>query len=90
MKNREALRREFDEIDAEIIALLERRLQVSGEMGELKRQLDLTIYDPSRESQVLEHLKIHLKDQRLLPLIKRIYTCIFEASKEVQKKSKEV
>src|SRR3990172_1558377 len=53
----EALRREIDEIDRSLIALLRRRFGVVAEIGRLKEALGLEIEDWAREKRGLENRK---------------------------------
>lgn len=53
----EALRREIDEIDRSLIALLRRRFGVVAEIGRLKETLKLEIEDGAREKRILENCK---------------------------------
>ncbi|WP_297123960.1 chorismate mutase [Thermococcus sp.] len=47
------LRKRVDEIDEQIIKLLEERLRIAREIGEIKRGLNLPIRDEKREEEVL-------------------------------------
>lgn len=89
MKTIEQLRQTYDTLDAQIIELLEARLNVSSEMGPLKKQLGLQIDDPKREQEILNALQNHLIDKSLYPYILKVYRSIFEASKELQAHQKE-
>lgn len=50
----EYLRQTADNIDAEIIELLARRMEISGQMGVIKRQNNITAYQPERWREILE------------------------------------
>jgi len=54
------LRRRIDDCDAEIIALVQRRLAVSREIGELRRSAGGTRLSLSREQQVLARFQTAL------------------------------
>ena len=54
------LRRRIDDCDAEIIALVQRRLAVSREIGELRRASGGTRLSLSREQQVLSRFQAAL------------------------------
>ncbi len=54
------LRVEIDDCDAELIALLQRRLAVSQEIGELRRATGGTRLSLSREQQVLSRFRAAL------------------------------
>jgi len=47
------LRKEIDEIDKQTIELLEKRVRIAKEIGEIKRELNLPIRDEKREEEVL-------------------------------------
>jgi chorismate mutase len=49
-------RAEIDEIDRELIAMMNRRTRVVEEIGRLKQDLKLAIYEPRREDQVFENV----------------------------------
>lgn len=50
----EYLRQAADNIDAEIIDLLGKRMEISGQMGDIKRQNNMTAYQPDRWREILE------------------------------------
>lgn len=50
----EYLRQTTDNIDAEIIDLLSKRMEISAQMGEIKRQNNITAYQPERWREILE------------------------------------
>lgn len=54
MERLHELRKEIDEIDEQIIKLLEERLRIAKEIGEIKRELNLPIRDEKREEEVLK------------------------------------
>ncbi|MBO8173775.1 MAG: chorismate mutase [Thermococcus sp.] len=53
MERLHELRKRVDEIDEQIIKLLEERLRIAREIGEIKRGLNLPIRDEKREEEVL-------------------------------------
>ena len=50
------LRGKIDTIDKQILELLNQRAEVVLEIGELKKQNDLVVYDPNREKQIEKNL----------------------------------
>jgi chorismate mutase len=48
-------RRQIDAIDLKLVELLEKRMELSREIGLLKRDKGLTVYRPTRYNEVLEH-----------------------------------
>ena len=52
------LRREIDGVDSELVRLYLRRMETAAEIGAYKRQNGLPVYDPQREAQLLERVRI--------------------------------
>ena len=50
----EYLRQTADNIDAEIIDLLAKRMEISGQMGDIKRQNNITAYQPERWREIMD------------------------------------
>ncbi len=46
-------RAEIDEIDAELLKLMNRRVELAMTVGELKRDGGLPLYDPRREEEII-------------------------------------
>lgn len=53
------LRIQIDEVDAELLALLNKRASLALEVGEIKRQEGSTVFRPEREAQVIRDLQDH-------------------------------
>jgi chorismate mutase-like protein len=72
----EALRRRIDAIDAQIVALLNERASCAVDIGHLKEQAGLPIYQPAREAEVLARVREAnggpLKDDAITRLFERI------------------
>lgn len=51
------LRTEIDAVDRELLAALNRRAQLAGEVGEIKRLEGSAVYRPEREAQVIRQLQ---------------------------------
>jgi len=78
------IREEIDAIDSEIIALLESRLNLSLQIGKVKRNLDKNIRDDSREEEILKKIEelslLYPKDD-----LKSIFVEIMKTSLNAQK-----
>ena len=79
------LRGEIDEIDAELLQLLARRMNVSAQIGEYKKSHNVTVVQMDRWKKILaEHIEAG-GDLGLSPeLIKEIFEAIHQASIERQ------
>lgn len=71
-----ALRSEIDDIDDELLQLLARRMNVSGQIGEYKRERGLTVVQMDRWKQILSD---HLETGSDLGLSKELIEKVFEA-----------
>ena len=56
MKNIEDWRRRIDEIDRQLVELLNERSQCAAEIGHIKQQANLPLYQPEREKEVLARM----------------------------------
>jgi len=52
-----ALRERIDALDEQIVALLNERATCALQIGEIKRETDMPIYQPGRERDVLDHVR---------------------------------
>lgn len=75
------LRTVIDRIDADLVGLLAERLEISREIGELKRRNNVTILQMDRWNQVLEEVKSLGAEKGVdSELVARLFTLIHEAS----------
>jgi len=69
-------RTQIDELDEEIVRLISRRAEAAREIGRLKRNSTLPIYEPKREQEVFHHVRAinpgPLADAELLHVYERI------------------
>lgn len=78
-------RDEIDSIDEQLIELLNRRSTCAIEIGRLKRERELPIYSPDRESQVIEHV-LGVNDGPLEPeAIRRLFERIIDESRRIER-----
>ena len=57
MTSIDELRRRIDEIDTDLVALLNARAECALAIGHAKKAAGLELYQPARESDVLEHVQ---------------------------------
>ncbi len=50
-------RKQIDEMDEQIVELISKRAQAAKQIGLLKRETTLPVYEPQRERDVFEHVK---------------------------------
>lgn len=76
-----ALRGEIDDIDAELLQLLARRMNVSSQIGEYKKEKGLTVVQMERWKQILaEHLETGTELGLSKELIEKVFEAIHKAS----------
>ncbi|MBO6026113.1 MAG: bifunctional 3-deoxy-7-phosphoheptulonate synthase/chorismate mutase type II [Bacteroidales bacterium] len=82
-----ALRSEIDDVDAELLQLLARRMNVAAQIGEYKKQKGLTVVQMERWKQILaDHLETGTELGLSPELIKKVFEAIHQAS--IQRQSK--
>ena len=78
-------RKKIDELDRRLVELLNLRAQAAHEIGKLKREVGMPIYEPDREQAVFGNVrKLNqgpLPDRDLL----RIYERIMDVMRQIQK-----
>lgn len=51
------IRLKINQLDAQLLQIFNERAALALEIGEIKKQLDLPIYDPKREKLIFERMK---------------------------------
>lgn len=87
-KDIEKIRNEIDAIDNEILVFIQKRCDLSLEMGRIKRRDNLNAFDPSREASILERLTSAARPPVTKALVERLFTEIFSFSRSLQEKKK--
>jgi chorismate mutase len=74
--NIQELREGIDRMDDELLAIFNRRAALALEIGHIKKELGLAVYDPSREKNIFERMKRNnpgpLDDQAIVRLFERV------------------
>ncbi|MFZ7121822.1 MAG: chorismate mutase [Eubacteriaceae bacterium] len=83
MNKLECLRSEIDKIDTRLIELFERRMDISQEIAEYKKNNCIPIFDEEREREVLEKNIEKAKKHRVY--VSEFMNCIMIISKKIQK-----
>ena len=74
-------RGEIDDIDAELLQLLARRMEISAQIGEYKKQNNVTVVQMDRWKQVLDGLMATGQELGLSPIvINKVFEAIHQAS----------
>ena len=77
-------RKEIDLIDQKLLTLLNQRLRHALEMGKIKKEAGKKVYDPKREKEVLERLKLKNKGSLKEKDLKEIFKTIIRVCRRSQ------
>ncbi|MCK5542425.1 MAG: prephenate dehydratase [Desulfobacterales bacterium] len=80
------LRSNIDKIDSKILDLINHRLDLGKEIGQIKKKNKADVLDSSREKQVIEKILKNNKGPAEEQLLKYIFNVIMTATKDIQKK----
>ena len=78
-------RKKIDEIDRKLVALLSERARAAVEIGKLKRNTSMPIYEPDRERIVFENVQASNRGPLAGRDLVRIYERIIDVMRNVQK-----
>jgi len=79
-------RRQIDEVDLKIVELLNQRTEIVNEIGRIKREFSLPIYEPKREDQVFANVASHNPGPLTSEALKRIFERIIDEMRTIQQK----
>lgn len=77
-------RQSIDEIDEQILVLYLKRMEVSHQIGILKKESNLTVCDKKREAEIIASLSNKIEDGKLRMLYIDLLKLIIEQSKKIQ------
>lgn len=78
-------REKIDLIDRRLVDLLNERTIIVEEIGRVKRDAQLAIYEPKRETQVFENITSHNAGPLGSDSVKRIFERVIDEMRRVQK-----
>lgn len=78
-------RQRIDQIDIEIVRLLNERTCVVEQIGEVKRQATLPIYEPKREELVFENVSRNNAGPMPSEAVKRVFERIMDEMRTIQR-----
>lgn len=84
-----ALRRRIDDLDARISDLLNERARFASEIGSLKSSLGWPVYDPERESEILDRVQREGKGPLTSAAVRRIFERILDESRRLERAREE-
>jgi chorismate mutase-like protein len=78
-------RRKIDILDLELLALLNERTRIVEEIGRIKHDLSLPIYEPKREDQVFANVTGGNRGPLSAEAVKRVFERIIDEMRNIQK-----
>lgn len=78
-------RRRMDEIDKKLVELLNERSQCALEVGRLKQQAGIPIYQPTRENEVLANAENNNKGPLSHAAIRRLFERIIDEARSAER-----
>ena len=78
-------RKEIDVLDIQILRLLNERTRIVEEIGRIKRELSLPIYEPKREDQVFNNVTTHNEGPLGPEAVKRVFERIIDEMRTLQR-----
>ena len=82
----ESLRREIDEVDRQILALVATRVKIVLRVGDIKRAMDLEVYDPERERRLLARLTELAPEPLDATTVRRIFERLIDESRRLEQR----
>ena len=78
-------RRRIDELDRKLVELLNERSQCALEVGKLKQQSNLPLYQPDREKEVLEKAEKNNRGPLSDAAIRRLFERIIDEARAAER-----
>ena len=78
-------RERIDQIDLKILSLLNERTTIVQEIGRVKREANLAIYEPRREDQVFHNVTSNNPGPLPNEAVKRVFERVIDEMRKVQK-----
>lgn len=82
------LRAQLDAINGDLAALLEKRFEITDEIGALKRDNAAPVRDRARELAILERVTAQLADKDKAEDVGAVFEAVFAASRRRQERIK--
>ena len=81
----EAYRLLIDDVDRRIVALLNERTAIVENIGRVKREAQLPVYEPKREDQVFANITSSNQGPLTTQAVRGIFERIIDASRSIQR-----
>jgi|SRR5579883_1432501 len=78
-------REQIDQLDRDILELLNRRTRIVEQIGRVKREYNLAIYEPKREEQVFANVLEHNRGPLPPEAVQRLFERIIDEMRTLQR-----
>jgi chorismate mutase-like protein len=85
MKALRACRDRIDDVDRRILQLVNERTQVVEEIGRIKQQFGMPVYEPKREDEVFRNVTENNRGPLTAEAVKRVFERIIDEMRTVQR-----
>jgi chorismate mutase len=79
------LRENIDQVDSVLVKLLNQRAQWALEIGEVKKEADIPVYQPDREKQVLSRVQEQNRGPLGQAAMQRLFERIIDESRRLER-----
>lgn len=79
------IRQEIDHLDDELLQIFNQRAGLALKIGELKKELNLPIYDPSREKRIFDKMKTNNPGPLDNAAIVRLFERVIDESRSLER-----
>ncbi len=78
-------RRKIDELDRQLVALINQRARCAEEIGKLKRNSSLPIYEPDRERVIFDNIASMNQGPLTQVQLRQIYERLVDVMRQIQR-----
>jgi chorismate mutase len=78
-------RDQIDVVDVQIVELLNARTRIVEEIGQIKQQVDLPIYEPAREDAVFHNVVSNNRGPMPEDSVRRVFERIIDEMRKIQR-----
>ncbi len=78
-------RRKIDELDRQLVALINQRAHCAEEIGKLKRNSSLPVYEPDRERVIFDNIARHNQGPLTQVQLRQVYERLVDVMRQIQR-----
>ena len=78
-------RKKIDDLDRRLVQLLNERAHCAHEIGRLKRNSSMPIYEPDREKAIFENIAMHNSGPLSQVQLRQVYERLIDVMRQIQR-----